>query len=259
MREIIIKYGLYVIDVLVVTILFYWLFLLVRGTRAVQVLKGLLMLLITAFIAQRLGLTTFNFLVRGLWQVLILAFVILFAPEIRRALAEVGQRHFFRGFLKEAKPGYLNEIIEAIDILSKKKKGALIALERETGLKTYVETGIKIDSEVSRELLSTIFLPTTPLHDGAVIIQGNRVAAAGCLLPFTRNPDISKRMGMRHKAALGLSEETDAVVVVVSEETGRISLAVGGRMTRDLDGTTFAKTVKNLLFRPAPKEEKARK
>jgi len=259
MREIIIKYGLYVIDVLVVTILFYWLFLLVRGTRAVQVLKGLLILLIAAFIAQRLGLTTFNFLVRGLWQVLILAFVILFAPEIRRALAEVGQRRFFRGFLKEAKPGYIDEMIEAIDILSKKKKGALIALERETGLKTYIETGIKIDSDVSRELLSTIFLPTTPLHDGAVIIQGNRVAAAGCLLPFTRNPDISKRMGMRHKAALGLSEETDAVVVVVSEETGRISLAVGGRMTRDLDGTTFAKTVKNLLFRPAPKEEKARK
>lgn len=254
MREIIIKYGLYVIDVLVVTILFYWLFLLVRGTRAVQVLKGLLILLITAFIAQRLGLTTFTFLVRGLWQVLILAFVILFAPEIRRALAEVGQRRFFRGFLKEAKPGYIDEMIEAIDILSKKKKGALIALERETGLKTYIETGIKIDSDVSRELLSTIFLPTTPLHDGAVIIQGNRVAAAGCLLPFTRNPDISKRMGMRHKAALGLSEETDAVVVVVSEETGRISLAVGGRLTRDLDGTTLAKTVKNLLFRPVPKK-----
>jgi len=254
MREIIIKYGLYVIDVLVVTILFYWLFLLGRGTRAVQVLKGLLILLITAFIAQRLKLTTFNFLVKGLWQVLILAFVILFAPEIRRALAEVGQRRFFRGFLKEAEPGYIDEIIEAIDILSKKKKGALIALERETGLKTYIETGIKLDSDVSRELLSTIFLPTTPLHDGAVIIQGNRVAAAGCLLPFTRNPDISKRMGMRHKAALGLSEETDAVVVVVSEETGRISLAVGGRLTRDLDGTTLAKTVKNLLFHPVPKK-----
>ncbi len=254
MKEVILKYGLYVIDVLVVTILFYWLFRLVRGTRAVQVLKGLLVLLITAFIAQRVGLTTFNFLVRGLWQVLILAFVILFAPEIRRALAEVGQRRFFRGFLKEAEPGYLDEIIEAIDILSKKKKGVLIALERETGLKTYIETGIKIDSDVSRELLSTIFLPTTPLHDGAVIIQGNRVAAAGCLLPFTRNPDISKRMGMRHKAALGLSEETDAVVVVVSEETGRISLAVGGRLTRDLDGTTLAKTVKNLLFHPVPKK-----
>jgi len=254
MKEVILKYGLYVIDVLVVTILFYWLFRLVRGTRAVQVLKGLLVLLITAFIAQRVGLTTFNFLVRGLWQVLILAFVILFAPEIRRALAEVGQRRFFRGFLKEAEPGYLDEIIEAIDILSKKKKGALIALERETGLKTYIETGIKLDSDVSRELLSTIFLPTTPLHDGAVIIQGNRVAAAGCLLPFTRNPDISKRMGMRHKAALGLSEETDAVVVVVSEETGRISLAVGGRLTRDLDGTTLAKTVKNLLFHPVPKK-----
>ena len=254
MREIIIKYGLYVIDVLVVTLLFYWLFRLVRGTRAVQVLKGLLVLLITAFIAQRVGLTTFNFLVRGLWQVLILAFVILFAPEIRRALAEVGQRRFFRGFLKEAKPGYIDEIIEAVDILAKKKKGALIALERETGLKTYIETGIKLDSDVSRELLSTIFLPTTPLHDGAVIIQGNRVAAAGCLLPFTRNPDISKRMGMRHKAALGLSEETDAVVVVVSEETGRISLAVGGRLTRDLDGTTLAKTVKNLLFHPVPKK-----
>ena len=254
MREVIVRYGLYVIDVLVVTLFFYWLFLLVRGTRAVQVLKGLLILLIAAFIAQRLGLTTFNFLVRGLWQVLILAFVILFAPEIRRALAEVGQRRFFRGFLKEAKPGYIDEMIEAIDILSKKKKGALIALERETGLKTYIETGIKIDSDVSRELLSTIFLPTTPLHDGAVIIQGNRVAAAGCLLPFTRSPDISKRMGMRHKAALGLSEETDAVVVVVSEETGRISLAVGGRLTRDLDGTTLAKTVKNLLFRPVPKK-----
>jgi diadenylate cyclase len=254
MKEIILRYGLYIIDVLVVTLLFYWLFRLVRGTRAVQALKGLLILLITAFIAQRLGLTTFNFLVRGLWQVLILAFVILFTPEIRRALAEIGQRRFFRGFLKEAEPGYLDEIIEAVDILAKKKKGVLIALERETGLKTYIETGIKIDSDVSRELLSTIFLPATPLHDGAVIIQGNRVAAAGCLLPFTRNPDVSKRMGMRHRAALGLSEETDAVVVVVSEETGKISLAVGGRLTRDLDGTTLSKTVKNLLFHPVPKK-----
>ncbi|HEA47169.1 MAG TPA: TIGR00159 family protein [bacterium] len=254
MREALLRYGLYVIDVFVVTILFYWLFLLVRGTRAVQALKGLLILLIVAFIAQGLGLTTFNFLVKGLWQVLILAFIILFAPEIRRALAEVGQRRFFRGFLKEAKPGYLDQIIEAVDILSKKKKGALIALERETGLKTYIETGIRIDSEVSRELLSTIFLPNTPLHDGAVIIQGNRVAAAGCLLPFTRNPDVSKRIGMRHRAALGLSEETDAVVVIVSEETGKISLAVGGRLTRDLDGTTLSKTVKNLLFHPVLKE-----
>ena len=255
MREVIVRYGLYVIDVLVVTLFFYWLFLLVRGTRAVQVLKGLLILLIAAFIAQRLKLTTFNFLVKGLWQVLILAFVILFAPEIRRALAEVGQRRFFRGFLKEAKPGYFDQIIEAVAILSKKKKGALIALERETGLKTYIETGIRIDSEVSRELLSTIFLPSTPLHDGAVIIQGNRVAAAGCLLPFTRNQDVSKRMGMRHRAALGLSEETDAIVIVVSEETGKISLAVGGRLTRDLDETTLSKTLQNLLLRPLPKGE----
>jgi diadenylate cyclase len=216
----------------------------------------LVILIIVAFIAQRLGLTTFNFLIGRFWPVFILAFVILFAPEIRRALAEVGQRRFFRGFLKEAEPGYLDQIIEAVNNLSKKKKGALIALERETGLKTYIETGIRLDSEVSRELLSTIFLPTTPLHDGAVIIQGNRVAAAGCLLPFTRNPDVSKRMGMRHRAALGLSEETDAVVVVISEETGKISLAVGGRLTKDLDETTLSKTVKNLLFYPVPKGER---
>lgn len=259
MREVILRYGLYVIDVLVVTLLFYWLFLLVRGTRTAQALKGLVVLVIVAFIAQRLELNAFNFLIGRFWPVFILAFVILFQPELRRALAEVGQRHFFRGFLKEAETGYLEEIIEAVDILSKKKKGALIALEREAGLKTYIETGIRIDSEVSRELLSTIFLPSTPLHDGAVIIQGNRVAAAGCLLPFTRDPDVSKRMGMRHRAALGLSEETDAVVIIVSEETGKISLAVGGRLTRDLDETTLAKTVKNLLFRPAPKEEKVGK
>lgn len=255
MKEIIIEYGLYVIDVLVVTILFYWIFLLVRGTRAVQALKGLIILLIMAFIAQRIGLNAFNFLLGRFWSVFILAFVILFQPEIRRALAEVGQRHFFRGFLKEAEPGYLNEIIEAVDILSKKKKGALIALERETGLKTQIETGIRIDGETSRELLSTIFLPSTPLHDGAVIIQGNRVAAAGCLLPFTRNPDVSKRMGMRHRAALGLSEETDAVVIVVSEETGKISLAVGGRLTGNLDETTLANTLKNFLLRPVSKEK----
>lgn len=250
MRGAILRYGLYLIDVLVVTLLFYWLFLLVRGTRAIQVLKGLIILVIVAFIAQRLGLNAFNFLIGKFWPVFVLAFVVLFQPEIRRALAEVGQRRFFRGFLKEAQPGYFYEIMEAVDILSKKKKGALIAIEREAGLKTYIETGIRLDSEVSRELLSTIFLPTTPLHDGAAIIQGNRIAAAGCLLPFTRNPDVPPRMGMRHKAALGLSEETDAVVIVVSEETGKISLAVGGRLTRDLDLTTLSETVKNLLLRP---------
>jgi diadenylate cyclase len=257
MIKVIVEYGLYVVDILVVTLLFYWLFLLLKGTRAVQVLKGLLILIIVAFVAQKLGLTTFTFLVRGLWQVLILAFFILFAPEIRRALAEVGQKHFFRRFLKEARPGLLEGITEAVDVLAKKKRGALIVLEREIGLKTYIETGIKIDSAVTRELLTTIFLPATPLHDGAVIIQGNRIAAAGCLLPFSRNPDVSRRMGMRHRAALGLSEETDAVVVIISEETGKISLAMGGRLTRDLDTTTLAETLKNLLYNlPSKGEEK---
>lgn len=259
MKEMLLKYGLYTIDILIVTIIFCWLFLLVKGTKAAQILRGLLILAIVALGAQKLELTTFNFLIKGLWQILILAFVILFAPEVRRTLVEVGQRHFFRKFLKkEAKLGYLDQIVETAKILSRRKKGSLIVIERETGLKTYIETGIRIDSQISKEVLSTIFWAATPLHDGAVIIQGNRIAAAGCVLPFTKNPDAPIWPGMRHSAALGLSEETDAVVIVISEETGQISLAVGGKMLKDLDKTTLFNTLRNLLLYPAdlkPKKE----
>ncbi len=203
-------------------------------------------------LAKFLGLNTIEWVLGNLLQVGVLAFVVLFQPELRRVLARIGQNAFFSSFLK--KGGTIDEIVEASQRMSKIRRGALIAIEREVGLQNYFETGIPIDAKVSAELLITIFAPNAPIHDGAVVIQGNRIAACGVLLPLTQSPVVAKTLGTRHRAAIGLTEETDAVCIVVSEETAAISVSVYGKLTRDLDEEGLKRVLKS-LFQP---DEKSR-
>jgi len=194
-----------------------------------------------------LELSTINWVLTKLFAVGVLAFLILFQPELRRGLARIGQNTIFNPFLK--KGGTVDEVVEACQRMSKIKRGALIAIEREAGLKSYIESGIPLDAKISAELLTTIFTTNTPTHDGAVIIEGDRIASAGSLFPLSQNPTLARSLGTRHRAAIGLTEETDAVVVVVSEETGAISVSVYGKLTRDLDEEGLKRVLKS-LFRP---------
>jgi diadenylate cyclase len=228
-----------------ITVLWYALYVLlvfIKGTRTVQVLKGLLILLFAFFLSQKLQLEVINWILFKAFGIAVITFLIIFQPELRRGLARLGQSPFFGVFSKEHQK-IVDEIVKAVVGLSRKKIGALIALEREIGLRTYIESGVSLSSKVSSEIISTIFMPNTPLHDGGLIIRGGRIQAAGCLFPLIENPRISKTLGTRHRAALGLSEETDAVVIVVSEETGSISLAVSGKLMRDLDEDSLRKSI----------------
>lgn len=222
-----------IIDVLIVAFVFYQLFMLIKGTRAIQILKGLAVLIIASFISQWFNLATMGWILERFWTIGLVAVVVLFQPELRRALAQMSQERSWKGFLKKEER-LIDELVKGIRILSLEKIGAIIVIERNIRLKSYLETGIKIGSEVSSELLNTIFMPATPLHDGAVIIKDGRIAAAGCILPLTHEADLDPSFGTRHRSAIGLSEETDAVVIVVSEETGKVSMAINGGMATNL-------------------------
>ncbi len=228
-----------VIDVLIVSYLLYRLFALMRGTRAVHMFFGLIILFVLSVLAQWINFIALNWIISSLKTVWVIAFVIIFQPELRRALASMGQHRFFRRFFKVEETGLIPEIIKACSRLAEKGLGALIVLEKDMGLRTYVETGTKIDAKVSAELLETLFTPPSPLHDGAVIVQNDRVAAAGCILPLTQDRRLSATLGTRHRAAIGLSEETDAIVLVVSEETRTIAYAQGGKLKRKIDTKTL--------------------
>jgi diadenylate cyclase len=238
-------YIIDVLDILIVSYLLYRLFLLMKGTRAVHMFFGLILLFILSVVAQWINLIALNWIISSLRTVWVIAFVIIFQPELRRALASMGQHRLLRRFFKVEETGVIPEIIKACSYLVEKGLGALIVLEKDMGLKNYVETGTKIDSKVAAELLETIFTPPSPLHDGAVIIQNNRIVAAGCILPLTQNQRLAATLGTRHRAALGLSEETDAVILVVSEETRTIALAKGGKLKRKID----TKTLRNDLIK----------
>jgi len=232
---------------------YYGILLFARGTRGVYVLRGIILITLIFIITKQLGFDRINWIFTKIFALSILAFLIIFQQEIRRGLANIGQRRWSRFFLKEAE--IINEITTACFLLSKKKTGALIAIERETRLENYIESGIEIDAKVNSELLITIFTPNTPLHDGGIVVAGERVAASGCLFPLTQNPKVATTLGTRHRAALGLSEETDAIVVVVSEETGGVSVAIGGRLTHDLDRESLERVLSN-LYRPDKKNRK---
>ncbi len=241
------------LEILIIWFVFYMLLAFIKGTRAVQVLKGLVILFVAFFIAQRLELTTINWVLTKLFAISVVAFLIIFQPELRRGLARIGKGRLFGVLLKEEE--LVDEISKACEWLAKRKIGAIIALEREIGLRIYIEGGIPLDSKVTSELIQAIFTPGAPLHDGGIIIQHERVASAGCLFPLTENPSISKTVGTRHRAAIGLSEETDAVCIVVSEENGSISVAVGGNLMRGLELQKLREVLIDLYL---PKTERPR-
>ncbi len=242
-----------ILEILFIWALLYSLIRFFQGTRALQVLVGLLFLAVLFNIAKFLELDTINWVLTKLFAVGVVAFLIIFQPELRRALARIGQNTMFGAFLK--KGGTVDEVVQASEYFSRSKIGALIAIERDVGLNNYIESGLILDAKVSAEILITLFFPNTPTHDGGVIIQGERVAACGSLFPLSQDPHLSRALGTRHRAAVGLTEETDAVAVVVSEETGAISVSVYGKLTRDLDGEAL-KRVLTSLFRSA--EEKGK-
>jgi diadenylate cyclase len=231
------------LDILVVTYLFYKLFMLIQDTRAVQVLKGLIILSLVTMVAQMLQLPVLRWIMGGFWTIGVITAIIVFQPELRNALAQIGANRITNIFLR---PEFVTEIGKAVESCSKKKYGLIIALERAIGLRGYVESGVKMNSEVSAELLGTIFTPNSPLHDGAVIIRHDRVAAAACILPLTKNHSLPKSVGTRHRAALGLTEETDAAVIVVSEETGDISLIMDKKILANLTEEELMKEITNL-------------
>ncbi len=223
------------VDILLVTFLLYKLFVLMRGTRAVHMFFGLVILFVLSVIAQWANLMALDWIISQLRTVWVIAFVIIFQPELRRALASLGQHRFLSRFFTVEETGVIPEIVRSASRLAEKGIGAIIVLEKDVGLKNYIETGTKIDAKVTSELIETIFSPASPLHDGAVIIQNDRVAAAACILPLTQDQRLSVSLGTRHRAAIGLTEETDAIVIVVSQETQSISYAQGGKLNRKTD------------------------
>jgi len=236
------------VDVLAVAIVVYYLLLLIRGTRAVQMLLGLLFVGVVYYLAQFFDLPTLQTLIESLLIVLPFAVIVLFQQEIRRALTNFGRNPLWGLAKQQAVESTFGEIVLAATTLAARKIGALIVIERLQGLRNYIENGIGLDAELSYDLLINIFTHDTPLHDGAVILQEDRIAAAACFLPLTPNPELSKEFGTRHRAALGITEETDAVAVVVSEETGIISVAFDGEMIRDLDGKGLRNTLYKVLI-----------
>lgn len=221
------------IDILIVWFIIYRIMLIIRGTRAAQMLVGIVVIIAAYFAARQLELLTLYWLLSTFLSSFFLIVIIVFQRDIRRALTQVGRTPFSRA--SEEMVHSIDELIGAASFMARKRIGALIILERETGLKDYIEAGHDIDAHLSRELLISLFLHESPLHDGGVIVRRDRVLTAGCVLPLTKNPYISKRLGTRHRAAIGLSEETDAVIIVVSEERGKISLVQHGAITSDLD------------------------
>jgi len=224
-----------IVDILLVTIIVYRVLLIIKGTKAARMLMGIGLLLLILFFSKFLGLYTIDWIVQSMWAQIVLALIILFQPEIRKALAQMGEARFLPSFASAEGMRSIEEVVKASIALANRKIGALIVIERETDLKDFSEMGTQLDAKVSRELLLSIFHPSSPVHDGAVIIRGNRVIAAGCFLPLALSAQYSKAYGTRHRAALGLTEETDAVVIIVSEETGSITTAVGKNIEKNVD------------------------
>ncbi len=233
------------VDILAVAVVVYNLLLLIRGTRAVQMLLGIVFVGMVYYVARLADLPTLQTLLESLLLVLPFAIIVLFQQEIRRALANFGRNPLWGLARQQKAASTFNEVVLAATTLSSRRIGALIIIERLQGLRNFIENGVRIDAALSYGLLINIFTPDTPLHDGAVIVQDDRIAAAACFLPLSANPELSQEFGTRHRAALGLTEETDALAVVVSEETGVISVVIDGEIIRNLDG----KGLRNTLFK----------
>jgi diadenylate cyclase len=237
------------LDIAIVSILIYESLKLIRGTRAVQMAAGSLLIVGLFYVSRLVPLQTVNWLIRNMLVYVAFAAIVIFQSDIRRALAHFGQAPFFRYFSRqEAADETIEEVVVASTMLSTQRIGAIIAIEREIGLRNYIESGIPLDAMLTYDLLVTIFQHGSPLHDGAVILQENRVAAAACFLPLTVNPRVSRELGTRHRAAIGLTEESDALAVVVSEETGLISLSLNGRIDRGLTPDELRERLRTLVL-----------
>jgi diadenylate cyclase len=240
-----------IIDILLVTIVIYQFLMLVRGTRAAPMLVGVAAVGLGFYIARIGKLTTLSWLVSTLVPYVIFALIVVFQAEIRHALANLGSRLTLSRASDSESDAY-DDIVLAANLFSQNQTGALIVIEREIGLRTYIESGVPLDARISYDLLATIFRPSAPLHDGAVIVQKDRIAAAACFLPLSMNPVLSTQMGTRHRAGIGITEETDAIAVIVSEETGAISLAVAGNFERDITVEQLRERLSTLLRRYVP-------
>lgn len=239
-----------ILDILVVSFVFYKMYNLLKETRAEQLLKGILFVFLLIPISEILQLRTLRWIIDQTLTIGVLTLVIIFQPEIRKALEHLGRstftdKHFMQN--EETRTEIIDEIVTAAENLSESKTGALMVIEQKTGLGEIVNTGTKIDALVSSALLENIFVVNTPLHDGATIIRENRIISSGCFLPLTDNNDISKKLGTRHRAGLGLSETVDAIVIIVSEETGVISMALNGKLIRNFDGDKLKNTLNKII------------
>jgi diadenylate cyclase len=253
------------LDILIVAVFIYYVLVLIRGTRAVQLLIGVLVLVLIYQLATWAQLTLTTLLLQALFAVALVALVVVFQPELRRALGQLGQLGRLNRLLgpsnEEGLEGIVDELVRAALLISEAKHGALIVLERATGLQDYSETGVPVNGKLTAELLASIFMTRSPLHDGAVIVRGGQILAAACLLPLEESADRgAHRYGMRHRAALSISAQTDAIVIVVSEETQAISIAAGGRIIGALDEERLRRVLSSLLRRriqPLPFRSKA--
>jgi diadenylate cyclase len=241
-----------VVDVLLVALLIYEFLKLVKGTRAAPMLVGVAVLVLAFYIARVWDLKTMNWVVGNLLPYAIFALIVVFAAEIRHALARLGRKLTLSRMSNTGSSETYDDIVLAANLFSQNQTGALIVIEREIGLRTYIESGVPLDAQLTYDLLATIFRPSAPLHDGAVIVQKDRIAAAACFLPLSMNPVLSIQLGTRHRAGIGITEETDSLAVIVSEETGAISLAVAGQIERDLTVEQLRQRLSELLRRYVP-------
>ena len=243
------------VEIIILWMVFYKILLFFEGTRAFQVLRGITYLIIALLVSQILGFEVLNWLLRNFFSIWIIVIVVIFQHELRSGLARLGQQHLFSISLGASEiKALVNEIYDTVSRLSKRKTGCLIAIEREMKLDLYIESGVVIDAKVSSSLLQTVFMPGTPLHDGGVVIRGERLAASSCLFPLSDNPSVGKTVGTRHRAALGLSEHTDALLVLVSEETGEISIAFEGHFIAVHNQDHFMKVLNQILV-PSKKKK----
>ena len=237
-----------VLDILIVSILIYELLKLIRGTRAVQMAVGIAAIVGLFFLSRGLQLETLNWLIRNIIGYVVFAAIVLLQADIRRALVHLGRGKLFRKLNRKiSDDDTVEELVVAATNLSGKRIGAIVVIERSIGLRNYIESGIPLDAKLTYDLLVSIFQPTSPLHDGAVIVQGDRAAAAACFLPLTVNPRLSRELGSRHRAAIGITEENDAVAIVVSEETGRISIVEDGDLEYDVDSERLRARLKSVV------------
>lgn len=234
------------LEIILLAVILYYLFLFIRGTRGAPVVSGfILTLLVLTFAAQFLRFEVINWLLTKFLAFFAVAIIVIFQPEIRRILGELGSQQFF--FSQTRALENVDAIVAAVHSLAERKIGALIAIQREVGFRGIIQSGVTIDCHLTSEMLEQIFFPNTPLHDGGVVIQGNRIVAAGCIFPLTQKTELGRELGMRHRAGIGLTEESDAVAIMVSEETGTISIAFKGRVIRHLDETRLRRFLSALL------------